>query len=140
MGESVSAERVGSNAQSTSKAMQMFELRAKILRDQLPVDEFGLEWTEKPQINVFERVFPLLKMEAAIDLTASVYGIREDMLDPERIKLQQDAMLGAGGAVGSATSATTAPTNAPEMLKTPSRRHKSEIQKEISELNRGLSI
>lgn len=118
----------------------MFELRAKILRDQLPVDEFGLEWTEKPQINVFERVFPLLKMEAAIDLTASVYGIREDMLDPERIKLQQDAMLGAGGAVGSATSATTAPTNAPEMLKTPSRRHKSEIQKEISELNRGLSI
>jgi len=50
VGESVSAERVGSNAQSTSKAMEMFQARTRILRDQLPVDEFGLEWIERPQM------------------------------------------------------------------------------------------
>ena len=135
VGESVSAERVGSNAQSTSKAMQMFELRARILRNQLPVEDFGLEFAERPQVNVFERIFPLLKMEAAIDLTSSVYGIKADMLDPDRIKLQQDAMLGAGGGGG-----PTAPTNAPEQLKTATRRHKTEGEKEVRQLNKGLSV
>ena len=118
--------------------MQMFELRSRILRDQIPVEDFGLEFAERPQINVFERVFPLLKMEAAIDLTSSVYRIRPEMLAPDRIKLQQDAMIGAGS--GGGTGGPTAPTNAPEQLKTAKRKHKTEIEKEITSLNKGLTI
>ena len=132
VGESVSAERVGSNAQSTSKAMEMFQQRARILRDQLPIDLLGLEWVNRPQINVFERVFPILTPDAALDLTAAVYGVSSDMLDVERIKRQQDSMLGDA-------NKGTAPTNAPEGLKTEQRKHKTDTDKEITALNKGSS-
>ena len=130
VGESVSAERVGSNAQSTSKAMEMFQIRARVLRDQIPIEDLGIEWINRPQINVFERVFPILKKNDAVQLTASVYGIEPDMIDPARLELQQDAMLNAG-------KGTTASSTAPEGLKTPSRRHKTESDKEITALNKG---
>ena len=133
VGESVSAERVGSNAQSTSKAMEMFQIRARVLRDQIPVDEFGLEWLNRPQINVFERVFPLLKLPDALELTAAVYGIDSQMLDPARVERQQDAMLDAG-------KGGPAPGNAPENLKTETRKHKSETDKEVTALNKGSTI
>ena len=73
-------------------------------------------------------------MEAAMDLTSAVYGIRAEMLDEERVRRQQDAMLGDGKAV-----AGTAPSGAPENLKTATRRHKSEIEKELTALNKGGS-
>lgn len=107
----------------------VFQQRARVLRDQLPVEVLGLEWINRPQINVFERIFPLLGEKAAVDLTASVYGVSVDMLDPARIKRQQDAMLGD-------MSKGTAPTNAPEGLKTNERKKKSLADKEITELNK----
>ena len=51
------------------------------------------------------------------------------MLDSARIKRQQDAMLGD-------MSKGTAPTNAPEGLKTDERKKKSLADKEITELNK----
>ena len=110
--------------------MEMFQQRARVLRDQLPVDILGLEWINRPQINVFERIFPLLNSKAAVDLTASIYGVSPDMLDVERVKRQQDAMLGD-------KKNGTAPANAPEGLKTEERKHKTEADKEITELNKG---
>jgi len=110
--------------------MEMFQQRARVLRDQLPVEKLGLEWVNRPQINVFERIFPLLSEAAAVDLTASVYGVSADMLDKARIKRQQDAMLGD-------MATGTAPTNAPEGLKTEERKKKSLADKEITELNKG---
>ena len=132
VGESVSAERVGSNAQSTSKAMEMFQIRARVLRDQIPIEDLGVQWINRPQINVFERVFPILKQKDAVQLTASVYGIEPGMIDPDRLELQQDAMI-AGG------KGPTAPSTAPEGLKTQERRHKTESDKEIAALNKGAT-
>lgn len=133
VGESVSAERVGSNAQSTSNSMRIFELRAAMLRDMLPVAKFGLEWMYRPAVNVLERVFPLLKTEQAVDMVASVYRIDAASIDPDRIKRQQDAMLGDKGG-------TTAPANAPEQLKTEKRRRKTEVEKEVTDLNKGSAF
>lgn len=128
VGESVSSERVGSNAQATSKAMAAFEQTARVLRDQLPVEEFGLEWENRPPINVFERVFPLLTAKAARELTAAVFKLDPEYLDPKRIEIQQNAMIGAKG---------PASGNAPEGLKTEQRRHKTDFDKEITALNQG---
>ncbi len=86
---------------------------------------------------MFERVFPLLKLDAALDLTASVYGLDPEMLDSARIQRQQDAMLGDLLKPG---AGTTAPSTAPENLKTATRRHKTEAEKEITALNKGSAI
>lgn len=135
VGESVSAERVGSNAQSTTKAMDMFQIRARTMRNQLPVELLGLEWAELPQDKaILERIFPLLTPEAAVDMTATLYGIDPSMLDKARIVRQQDAML------GDKMAGPTAPSTAPEGLKTATRRHKTEIDKEITALNKGSTI
>ena len=69
------------------------------------------------------------KLATRLDLTASVYGVSADMLDKARIKRQQDAMLGD-------MNKGTAPTNAPEGLKTEERKKKSLVDKEITELNK----
>ena len=111
--------------------MRMFELRAKTLRDQLPVADFGLEWENRPPINVFERVYPVLKAEKALELTASVYKLDPESLDIEKIRRQQDAML------GDKKETATAPSNAPEGLKTAQRKHKSDLDKEVTSLNKG---
>ncbi len=70
-------------------------------------------------------VFPLLKPSAAVELTASVYGIDAKMIDPARIKQQQDIMIAGGTQAGK----TTASTSAPEGLKTEERKHKTETEK-----------
>jgi len=134
VGESVSAERVGSNAQSTTNAMRMFELRARTLRDTLPVDLLGIEWINRPPINLFERVYPILKAEAAVEMAAAVYRIDPDILDVDRIKRQQDAML------GDKKDSPTAPGNAPEALKGEKRKRKTEMEKEVTDLNKGETI
>ena len=54
-------------------------------------------------------------------------------LDPARVERQQDAMLDAG-------KGGTAPGNAPENLKTETRKHKSETDKEVTALNKGSTI
>lgn len=132
LGESVSAERVGSNHRSTSEVLEAWTIRKAMIRKLLQpaLTVAGLVWGKRVDNLRYERILPVLRHQKAVEVTAEVLGIDSEDIDPLRVKVLQDQMLFAGS--------KTASANDPESLKAPERRHKTEADKEQTEGNRDL--
>ena len=119
IGESVSAERVGSNQRSTSVVLAAWEDRKTAIRRVLPMAECGLAWGSKIDSFLYERILPVLNADKAVVVAAAVLGVEPGDIDPVRIQtLQADA---SGG--------TKATWNDPESTKAAERRHKTEADR-----------
>lgn len=124
IGESVSAERVGSNQRSTSTVLAAWEDRKAAIRQVLPMAECGLAWGSKIDSFLYERILPVLKADKAVEVAAAVLGVETGDIDPVRIQTLQDTMLNGG---------TRATCNDPESTKPAERRHKTEADRDTTE-------
>ena len=124
IGESVSAERVGSNQRSTSVVLAAWEDRKTAIRRILPLEECGLAWGSKVDTFHYERILPVLKRDKAVEVAAAVLGVEPGDIDPVRIQTLQDVMLNGG---------TRATCNDPESTKPAERRHKTEADRDTTE-------
>jgi hypothetical protein len=93
----------------------------------LPLAETNHKWGEAVDQFTFQQTLPVLKTEAAVKLVAQVMGTDVDQISPERVAALQDSLLGGGQRPTS---------NNPEGSKPPSRRKKTELDREITERNR----
>ena len=128
IGESVSAERVGSNQRATSSALTMWEDRKRSVREALPVTETKGAWDDVVDTFAYERLLPILRTEAAVDLVSRTMGVDKSMIDPEKLSAFQEMMI--GGNRNNGTDRST--SNDPESSKK-ERRKKTELDRDVTE-------
>ena len=130
IGESVSAERVGSNQRATSSALTMWEDRKRSVREALPVTETNGSWDDVVDTFTYERLLPILRTEAAVDLVSRTMGVDKSMIDAAKLSAFQEMMIGGGNRNNGVDRSTS---NDPESSKKAERRKKTELDRDVTE-------
>lgn len=118
VGETPSSERVSGAERSTGHALEAFTQRAQQMRNMImpAVKACGLEFGKRMRPDMFERIYPLMKPEAAVQVLSQMFIVTEEDFDLEAVAEDQAGRRSGGSAKRSAEEP-------PEERKTNYKRH-----------------
>lgn len=91
IGETPSAERAAGAERSTGAAIEAFASRCKHFRVVLApaLEVAGLRFGNVTRADAFERLFPMVKTEAAIEMMSGLFQVETNLFDEESVKEMQ---------------------------------------------------
>tara|TARA_B100000963_G_scaffold332837_1_gene324670 strand:+ start:234 stop:587 length:354 start_codon:yes stop_codon:yes gene_type:complete len=108
----------------------MWEDRKRSVREALPVTETNGSWDDVVDTFTYERLLPILRTEAAVDLVSRTMGVDKSMIDAAKLSAFQEMMIGGGNRNNGVDRSTS---NDPESSKRAERRKKTELDRDVTE-------
>lgn len=98
IGETPSAERAAGAERSTGAAIEAFASRCKHFRVVLApaLKTAGLRFGNVTRADAFERLFPMVKTEAAIEMMSGLFQVETSLFDEESVKEMQSLKRNMG--------------------------------------------
>lgn len=98
VGETPSSERVSGAERSTGHALEAFAQRAQQMRNMIrpAVKACGLEFGKRMRPDMFERIYPLMKPESAIDVLSQMFVVTPDDFDVDAVAEDQATRRSGG--------------------------------------------
>ena len=96
--ETPSSERVSGAERSTGHALEAFAQRAQQMRNMIrpAVKACGLEFGKRMRPDMFERIYPLMKPESAVDVLSQMFVVTPEDFDVEAVAEDQAARRSCG--------------------------------------------
>ena len=99
VGETPSSERVSGAERSTGHALEAFAQRAQQMRNMIrpAVKACGLEFGKRMRPDMFERIYPLMRPESAVEVLSQMFVVTPDDFDVLAVAEDQAARRAGGG-------------------------------------------